>query len=363
MLAEDKRDCCGCGACAEICPVNAVSFVYDEEGFRYPSIDEAQCIHCQKCEEVCGFHNRNITWDAEYKPPSKPSYAVMNSDEKTRITSASGGFFMSAAETILEKGGCVYGTSWTKDWKAAEVKRAETLEDADKFRTSKYVESKIHLGTFKQIKRDLEADRWVLFTGTPCQINAVKYFLGKDYDKLICIDLICEGVPSEKVWRAYIDSHEKAHKSCVEYVNCRDKRHGWHFCGFFVQGSDWDYYKDKSEDSYMKLFFNYSCMRPSCYRCKPMQNRKSDITMADLWGVEKFAPELDDNKGISLVIVQSEKGSNFLEEISDRIKIKEVSFIDAYKNNVNYSRNRYMSETRLSFFKNFDSSMFDDKIL
>lgn len=308
-LAIDKSKCCACTACKNICPKQAIEMILDEKGFLYPKIDENKCIKCGLCEKVCFYNTGYKTLDDHLNKIE--TYAVKHKDFNTRINSRSGGIFTALSDYILNNNGVVYGVGYKENFVVC-YKRAESKEERNGFRGSKYVQSELN-DIFKQVKNDLENNRWVLFSGTPCHVVGLVKFLGKKkYDKLLLVDIVCHGVPSPKTFRDYIEYVEKKHNGKVTNFDFRDKSFGWntHIESFIIND------KKYSSEIYTNLFYSHLGFRESCYTCQVANlNRPSDITIADCWGIAKNRPDIDDNKGVSLVIVNTEKGKSIQEKI------------------------------------------------
>jgi coenzyme F420-reducing hydrogenase beta subunit len=309
-LFKEKRDCCGCTACVSICPTTAISMRSDEKGFKYPFVDEALCIDCGLCLKVCRFRHKANEKDSQVMPLV---YAAKHRNEYVRMQSSSGGMFTALSDHILNKNGAVYGAAYDEDIVCRHI-RAITKEESAFCRGSKYVQSDIQ-GTFQLIKSDLNNGKNVLFTGTPCQVDGLNAFLGKgnNIENLLMVDFICHGVPSPKVFADYIKYHEeKSKKKIVKYYNrCKDK--GWgHTEKVVYEDGTFDYTSMFSQ-SWKYLFYANVMLRPSCYRCPYTQiKRCSDITIADFWGAKKTIPEFSDEKGISLILVNTEKARECL---------------------------------------------------
>lgn len=261
------------------------------------------------------------------------SYAAYSNNEDIRQASSSGAIFSLLAERILFLGGAVYGVAMSEDNKFAEFVRAEALSDLDKLRGSKYLQAKIG-DTFKNVKKDLDREMPVLFTGVGCQINGLKAFLSKEYDNLYCVDVICHGTPSTALWRKYIENIEKLNRAEVISVNFRCKDNGWRNFGIKkIDSSRRAIYISKDRDPFMQMFLKNFCLRPSCYECFAKQVKRSDLTIGDFWGIEYVAPEMDDSRGVSFIIVRSKKGKQLFDTISNGMLYKSVSYQDAIKGN------------------------------
>lgn len=333
----DKSACCGCSACISICPQKCISFNEDEQGFLYPQVRYEDCINCGLCEKVCPIINQ------ESSNLSHKVFAAKNKDENIRMKSSSGGIFTILAESIIKRGGVVFGARFDENW---EVKHdyTETIEGLSVFRGSKYVQSRVE-NSYIKAEEFLKNGREVLFSGTPCQIAGLKKYLRKEYANLLAVDFVCHGVPSPLVWREYLntiirpqgvvgkntDLHCSKRIPVITGIDFRDKSTGWKKYGFVVRGmfadkanQNSDSLSDKSEvlvkepffkNIFMQGFLQNLYLRPSCYAC-PAKAGKSgaDITLGDFWGIENHYPDFCDDKGCGLVIINSAKADDLLEK-------------------------------------------------
>lgn len=253
-------------------------------------------------------------------------YAVKHKDESIRAASRSGGIFTAISDQVLSEGGVVYGCVLTDDFTAVHI-RAENAEERNRMRGSKYIQSKLG-DTFGNVKTDLDAEKRVLFSGTSCQVAGLKQFLGKEYEKLFCVDIVCHGVPSKKIWNAYLSWQEKKNHSKIVAVDFRNKKDfGWHD---HVETVYFENGKSASSRVFKKLFYGHAALRPSCYEC-PYKSVKhpGDITIADYWGIERAAVEFDDNKGVSLVLINNENGEKVFERVKDQLTWKQTRLEDS----------------------------------
>lgn len=304
----DKHNCCGCNACKQACPKQCINTVQDIEGFLYPVVNKNLCIDCGLCEKVCPCINQN-----EKKLP-KEVYASYTENEDIRLRSSSGGVFFTIAEYIINLSGIVFGARYNENWEVIHD-YTKTLEGLYKFQGSKYVQS--YIGeTYINVRNFLRQDRYVLFSGTPCQIAGLKNFLRKDYDKLLTIEIACHGVPSPKVWKSYLD-YINPNRLRITDINLRNKSRGWKKYTYLIKAKDKVLLDDFAYTSYYSKGFALNLsLRPSCYKC-PSKNFKSgaDITLADCWGIERINEILDDDKGLSTIIVNSEKAKRIIDDI------------------------------------------------
>ena len=312
---KDKKNCCGCSACASVCPRHCITMVEDSEGFLYPQVDEEACVNCGLCEKVC-----NELQPYDTREPLQV-LAAINKDEKVRQKSSSGGIFHLLAEKTIREGGVVFGARFDENWQVV-IDYAEDVEGVEAFMGSKYVQARME-NAYVDAKRFLNEGRKVLFSGTPCQVAGLHKFLRKSYDNLLSVDLICHGVPSPKVWRVYLEEVVKQGQSisCVEF---RNKEKGWkNFCFFLSHngvGKTVSMLSPLSENHFMKAFLGNIILRPSCYECKVKDcSSQSDITIADFWGIETLFPQMDDNKGTGMVFVNTEKGKSVLDFAQMRV--------------------------------------------
>ncbi len=314
VLAEHDY-CNGCRACRTACPTGAISWQQDAEGFYRPQVNAALCVRCGKCESVCQVIHRKADQARAY-PEAVAAWAK---DGQIRAGSSSGGLFSVLAGEILRRGGVVFGAGFDDQWHVRH-RYIESVEQLPLLRTSKYVQSDVG-DCYASAKEFLEADRWVYFSGTPCQVQGLRSYLGKDYDKLILQDIVCHGVPSEKAWDAYLGQvHGGAQQ--ITAVNFRDKKNGWSRFGMKIaRNTAPTYEKEHDGDCYMKAFLSNLDLRPSCYNCvNKTAKRECDITLADFWGIERVHPEIDAQPGVSLVLVQSEKGRKLLQDVAAEIQ-------------------------------------------
>lgn len=317
MAQREKKDCSGCSACVEICPVNAIGMARDEEGFFYPQIDETACIRCGKCDKVCGFHPFEER-ETGFELPK--AFGIKHKDDAVRQTSRSGAAFVAFSDIVLKNGGSIYGAAMTEDFHVAHI-RAVTAAQRDQMKTAKYVQSDIR-GIFPQVVEDLEAGKPVLFSGTPCQVAGLREMLDTkhiDSQNLICCDLVCHGVPSPKVWEDYLEHIATGYRGRILEANFRDKSFGWdsHCESFVVEGRK----KKAVSRDYTDLFYDHIMFRPSCHNCQFANvNRAGDLTLADFWGIEKNDASFNDNRGVSLVLVSSAKGVELLEQAKESLQ-------------------------------------------
>jgi len=328
----DIKDCCGCSSCAQKCPKGAITMVENNEGFLYPKLDKNKCIKCGLCSKACPQLKKIIENKGNIYPKA---YGMYIKDEDTLNKSSSGGVFSAIANYILENDGVVFGAAYNKDLSVNHTK-VEKKEDLYKLRTSKYVQSNIN-GVYKEIEELLKRDIKVFFVGTPCQVAGLKAFLGKEYNNLLTSDLVCHGVPSQKLFLTYIDYLSNKYKSKITEFNFRSKKtKGWGITGEVSTKSGKKKFIDTSFDPYYTSFFEAATYRESCYICHYSNiNRVSDITLADYWGIEKIHPDFYNQNGNSLILVNTVKGDNIIHEINKKVNYVETDIDFAIENNYN----------------------------
>ena len=336
-----KELCNGCGACALRCPKKAIEMVEDSEGFLYPHVNKEKCIDCGLCEKVCSNFNKS-----EQK---SDAYIAINNNEKELRNAASGGMFYILAKYVIENKGVVFGVTYDKDLNTIH-KYAETLDDCRQFCGSKYVRSDLK-NTYKEAEKFLKDGRVVLYTGTACQISGLKNYLGKEYDNLILCDILCHANPSPKVFKLYKENLEKKYSKKVKDIKFRSKENGWKNSTPIIEFND-----SKIEDiTFYKVFVDELINRPSCNVCVfASKNRISDFTIGDFWGIEKVKLNLDYTKGVSLLIVNSEKGKKILNIFKDTTSILEKIDIDIAAE-YNHFSNVPAHKNRNKFFKGVEN--------
>jgi coenzyme F420-reducing hydrogenase beta subunit len=352
-----KRDCMGCHGCMNVCPKNCISMGMDKEGFLYPEVEYELCIKCKKCINICPIINKTIVDNDPL------AYACINKNEEIRLESSSGGVFTLVAEYIIDKDGIVFGACFNDKFEL-EHDYIKTKEELSKLKGAKYVQSKIG-NTYSQAKDFLDTGRKVLFTGTPCQVAGLKSFLGEEkYNNLVTIDIICHGVPSPEVWRKYVEFREKEAESSTLRIAFRQKNEGWkRYSVSFSFKNNKEYRRTFNEDLYMKTFLKDICLRPSCYDCEfKTLNRQSDITLADFWGIEYILPNMDDDKGTSLIFVNSQTGREIFNSISNDMMFKEVNINETIKYNSSAIKSVKENPNRDNFFGNLDNLEFDELV-
>lgn len=321
-----KEQCTGCAACFNICPKECISMVSDPEGFLYPEIDSECCDDCDACRRVCPILN-----PPEPNHSSDPQvYACWNKDEAVRLQSASGGAFSAFAGHVLDNDGVVFGVAFDADMRLKHI-AVHRVEELGRLRSAKYVQSDVGR-SYVEVRDLLRKNRRVLFSGTPCQVAALYAFLGKDRENLLTCDIFCKGVPSPGHFAKYVESLERRFHAKLVNINFRNKRNGWELTSTVAMFSDGrEYILTGYYNSFMFGFASSVNIRNSCYRCPYTKvNRYGDITLADFWGIGELAPfHHSTRNGISLILVNSEKGRRLFEESSGRICFEERTLEEA----------------------------------
>lgn len=371
----EKKNCCGCSACVQRCPKQCISLTEDEEGFLYPYVNEESCVECGLCEKICPILN-----------PQEETFplqviAAKNTNTEERLGSSSGGLFLPLAKSIINEGGIVFGADYDSNWEVHHV-GVENISGLYALMMSKYLQSRIE-NTYKEAEKFLKCGRKVMFVGTPCQIAGLHGFLRhKVYPNLLTIDVVCHGAPSPGVWRQYlaetyseeefIKSRLKAAagkntvlyqslnaKSPIGDIKFRDKTvSGWKKFRFVVRSKSASKADKNSvlssdihyDNVYMKGFLSNLYLRPSCHDCKCKDGKHhSDISLGDFWGIDKFNPSFDDDKGVSLVLINTPKGKEFLQKV--KMEKWESSYALVSRANGGFSPYAWLNPKRSLFFK------------
>ena len=347
---SNKSQCSGCSACFSVCPKQCIQMKGDDEGFLYPSVDHSKCVDCGKCIKACPI----------ISPPATHTnvvgYAAKAKEESVRLSSSSGGIFYLLASKVIEKGGFVFGAALDEDCSVKHI-CAESKEELIRLQRSKYVQSEIG-EAFKAAKKLLNDGQPVLFSGTPCQIAGFKTYLGREYDNLILQDIACFGAPSPMVWSKYINYVSDKETSNLIDVNFRDKTTGWKDYSIQMNfGNSLFCLENHNNNLYMLDFLYKYSLRPSCYDCKFKGiQRSADITLADFWGIDKMMPEMFDDTGVSLVMIQSPNGKALFEEITESIDYQEADLKQAAKYNTAIVESVKLPVERKTFFKKLKKS-------
>lgn len=357
----DKSKCCGCNACGDICPKDAITFKTDVEGFWYPVVNMESCIDCGLCEKACPeLHIVDLKKNDYEKPVT---IAAVNKNMRVRWDSTSGGAFSALADVMYEQGGYVSGAVYNEDFSVSNF-ISNNLDDLGRLRSSKYLQSNA-VGLYKSIRDLLLRGEKVLACGTPCQMAALRSFLRKDYDNLIIVDFICRGVNSPKVYRKYLDSLERRYGGKVVYVKAKNKELGWrNLTRKVVFDNGKVYYGVRMDDDFRRGYHTNVFCRPSCYVCQYKGfPRIADITIADYWGIEKVDKNLDNNIGASMLLLNSKKGEAYFELVKDKLEWEYTKFESILPGNIALRKPIEPAKiNREQFFEDLDKGTFDDVV-
>lgn len=354
---DEKSDCCGCTACAAVCPRDAIEMAEDSEGFRYPRVDPEKCIDCGLCRKVCPILNNQ-----KEEKHKQDGYIVNNKDNEVRKESTSGGAFSAIADYVISRGGCVFGAAFGKDFTVTH-QCAETREELSKFRNSKYVQSSPE-DSFRKVKELLESGRMVCYSGTPCQIEGLRSFLGKEYENLVLVDVVCRAVPSPKLFRTYLNyiKETKLNGEDVGRVIFRDKsRYGYKYTLMTVAGQNTLYQEGIDTDPYLRAFFSGLAIRPSCENCRfKKQYRPGDFTLWDCFNTEDYDKQMDDNIGTTKILVQSDKGRRIFGEIRNSVQCLKVDNEVLVRGAREMVKSTKTNPARTAFFEDFNAMDYEE---
>lgn len=351
--------CTGCGACANACPQDCIHMEPDAEGFLHPVVEAETCIQCGRCIKSCP-----VAASAESRRAGKKetkAYGACFRDEEIRLASTSGGVFTALCIWVLQRGGVVFGAAYDDLFQVQHI-FAESEEDLAQLRGAKYAQSDIGY-SFRRVRRALEDGRYVLFSGTPCQTAGLLTYLGKEYEKLILVDVICHGVPSPAVWQEYLRyrSRTDAQGSGLAAVYLRSKETGWpNYSVHITYANGTEYRAPHTADPYMRAFVGNLCLRTACYECQFKGiDRTSDFTLGDYWGVWDQLPAFNDGKGTSLVLLHSEKAARIWEELHQGLRYEQVDAAVALAENPSALHAPQKSLSRKTFMENYSVQDFE----
>ncbi|MEE1042957.1 MAG: Coenzyme F420 hydrogenase/dehydrogenase, beta subunit C-terminal domain [Clostridia bacterium] len=333
QVYTSKVKCCGCGTCMNICPKGAITMEYGEDGYRYPVINKEKCIGCGLCQKKCQYN------DTSFKPTTMADkemdiYATQGNKEAT-VRSTSGGMFYLLAKSILSQNGIVYGAAYDENMVVRHIK-AETMDEMEPIRCSKYVQSDVGY-TYKDVKKHLEEGRNVLYSGTPCQLAGLYAYLGKDYDNLLSVGLICYGSTPPKMFEEYVKILEEKHGSPVTFFDFRDKTDGWgnKFVRIEFEDRDKTYIVPTNDDPYRRMFSSKHFTRASCNQCPyAYMKRYTDISIGDYWKIEDTDCKINPYDGLSKVFVSTEKGRKAFEMIKSEMQWELMPYDTAVRPNL-----------------------------
>ncbi len=353
------NECTGCSACYHNCPKSCISMHPDKHGFLYPKKDNTVCVNCGLCKKTCPVLNAT---QKEQDNSQVVSYAAKATDEDIRSHSSSGGIFSLIAKKTFDNNGIVYGAAFDENFVVKHI-GISSVDELDLLRRSKYVQSDLN-NAFEHVKSNLNNGKAVLFTGTPCQVEGLLSYLKKPYDNLTTMDFVCHGVPAPNVWEHYKKHLQKKYNSPIADVNFRDKSSGWKKYSVRIEFKNGESYCSVvSADPYMKAFLMNFDLRDSCYTCKfKSTHHKSDITVADFWGIDRTSPDIDDDKGLSLVLINTEKGSALITEMQNQLTITEMDIEKAISYNPCIVKAVPMHNFRQYFLTNYTKGNFTKNV-
>ncbi len=341
-----KSECFGCSACVNSCPTQCIAMGQNQEGFFVPKwVAKDQCISCGKCMEVCPMEKSSL----EPMGEMKRAFLFINRDAYDRNLSSSGGFFKALSDVVFELGGIVCGAAFKENFMVGH-KCVQNRDEIYPLLGSKYVQSDLE-NVFLEIQSFLQQGRYVLFAGTPCQVAGLKNFL-KDVEceKLLTVDFICAGVPSQKVWESYIKECHQGEE--IRYIQFRYGAKGWWEWGLRVQYAHHEYWKEnRMEDPYLRMFLENISINSYCYSCKYREKRKySDFYVGDAWNINRIRTNMDDDRGITTVFVNTKKGEEFIEKIQNA-HCFEISLEEALQYREDLLHGKKIPDERKRFFE------------
>ena len=346
-----KENCCGCSACYAVCPKQAITMKEDNEGFRYPQVNSTLCVECGLCNKVCPIENQT-----EEKKFIQQAYLVQNRDERILAESTSGGAYSAIAEDVLEQNGIVFGAMFDEK---LEVHHGwvDSKSELWRFRNSKYVQSDMR-EAYRCVKDFLHEGRLVLFSGTPCQVEGLYHYLGKcKPSNLLLADVVCHAVPSVRVWRAYKDAIYN--NTTCRYPVFRDKSlYGYKYSNMIWHDNkgNLNYHEGVESDSYLRAFFSNICDRPSCYSCKfKKRYHISDFTMWDCFNIGELSADLDNDKGVTNLLLHTEKARKIFHELSGKLRSVPIEAHDAVSTAREMFNSVPLNKNRDKFFQDMDT--------
>mgnify|MGYP004501953803 CR=1 FL=1 len=347
----EKQNCCGCTACVAVCPKNCIEMKEDMEGFLYPEVNQSNCIHCNACDRVCPIQNP-LTQNSR----TSDVYYLQSKDESVRKQSTSGGMFTALAEYVIDNGGVVFGVAFRDDDSYYVMhKIAKTKSECRFFCGSKYVQSDVN-STYTQARDYLKQGKIVCYSGTPCQIAGLKKFLGKSYENLITVDVVCRAVPSPFVWSKYVELFKNKYGDKIDRFRFRDKVYGYSYSTMSVymkkDAGIRDYHRGIESDLWLRMFFSGLIIRESCNNCPYRNDHVSDFTIWDCFTIRDVVPEMDDDKGTTRMKINSQKGAEVFEKIKHNYRFKclpepEKKYERAFEEKTNCNRDAFYRDLHM----------------
>lgn len=349
QVYQKKKMCFGCRACEKSCPVQCITMEPDEEGFLYPVVDKERCIECGICRRKCNEIPESPVYE-------KRTYAAYGKEDEIRIESSSGGVFSCLAIQIINRGGVVFGAAFDEELRVCHI-AVDSIEQLYRLRGSKYVQSDT-ADTYVKTRDLLNRGVEVLYSGTPCQIAGLKKYLGRDYETLICVSIICYGVPSPLVWKRYIKYLEGDFGKKIDAVSFRKKQNNsWREYGMSYQVGERTFFYGYREELFMKSFFQNILLRPSCYNCRIKEEGiQGDIVLGDFWRIEKHHPDIDGYKGVSAVITNSVRGEKLFSQVKDLLFVKDSSYDSVLEGNQMLEKSVTCPNARDKFWEEFGAT-------
>lgn len=347
-----KEDCCGCSACAGICPQKCITIKKDEEGFYYPYVDKKACVSCGLCYKTCPIANVN-----DEKCFTQYSYVVQNRNQAILKDSTSGGAFTAIASYVIDNGGYVVGASMTKELRVEHI-IVNKKDELWKFRNSKYVQSYISPEIYWQVKRILKEGKLVLFSGTGCQVEGINRCIGKSFsNNLFLVDVVCRAVPSPLILEKYIEYQQTKNKKLISSLRFRDKYYGYQFPTINISYKGKSCYRRGIEsDPWLRAFFSGICNRPSCYECVfKRRYRVSDITIWDCFNYSNSISTMIPNAGATNVLVHTDKGRRIFDIV------KKDFIVQVVDTDQQVSEIKQMTESAMKHPKRFN--FFQDALI
>lgn len=351
VIDDQYNRCVGCNTCVQLCPSSCITMEINSEGFRYPKIHENLCINCDLCRKRCPVNHK----DKDERNFETQVFGAINRDEEIRLKSSSGGAFSALADRVLQNDGVVVGASFNEEMELHQT----TITDIDyleSLRGSKYLQSDTK-DTFSEVRNLLKNGQHVLYVGTPCQIAGLNSYLSEKNENLVTCDLICKGVPSPGLFRDYLNGIENAASVKVKEYHFRDKTNGWSQPTVRILfNSGKEELRPFKKESFTVGFSRNITLRPSCYTCQFSRiPRVADITFADFWGVENHYRDIFDRTGVSLVLINSQKGRKLFDECMDKMRVREVDIEKALENNRNATSSVKKPKKRDNFFRDYET--------
>jgi len=363
LTSKTKEKCTGCRACVEICPKKCITMELDEEKFYYPKIDKQKCINCKKCLNSCPVTNDIKVQD---KIILEEVYGYRTNDKKNLLNSSSGGAFYDIVKSFCNnsKKYAIFGVKFDENFNVMHD-YITNIKEIDIFKKSKYVQSNVG-DSYSKVKEFLNKKYKVVFSGTPCQVAGLRKYLNKSYDNMLCIDIICHGVPSQDLFNMWLNNEQKKYNSKICNVNFREKvlkKEKYNSKNIkIVLENGTTIIENAKKNMYLKGFQNELFYRPSCYECKFASiERYSDITIADCWGIENVDSTLDVHEGYSCIVVHTKMGKQIMDDnkFGDLLKLDKEFVI---KNNNQYSKPAKFNKNRRKFYNNLNEINFENKV-